>query len=56
MIRIPNISGWKILVQPQFLDEILRAPDDVLSFHEATADVSRALLSSICARVTYAHL
>jgi hypothetical protein len=40
MIQIPEVDGWKILVQRQFVDEVLRAPDDVLSFHEATVDVS----------------
>jgi hypothetical protein len=39
MILYPKIEGWTVLVQPQFLDEIIKAPDDVLSFWDATIDV-----------------
>jgi hypothetical protein len=39
MIQVPELDGWKILVQNQFFDELIRAPDDVLNFHETTFDV-----------------
>jgi hypothetical protein len=53
MIRIPNMAGWRIIIQPQFLDELIRAPDDVLSFHEATSDVSKIFLGLLYAEHTY---
>ncbi|CAG8719239.1 5148_t:CDS:2, partial [Acaulospora colombiana] len=36
MLQIPELDGWKIIVQKQFFDEVLRAPEEILNFHEAT--------------------
>ncbi|PVF95399.1 putative cycloheximide-inducible protein CIP70 [Serendipita vermifera] len=42
MIQMPELDGWKIMVHTRFLDEMIRAPEDVLSFHEATFDSLQA--------------
>ncbi|PVF95398.1 putative cycloheximide-inducible protein CIP70 [Serendipita vermifera] len=57
MIQIPEFDGWKILVQKQFVDEVLRAPDDVLSFHEATVDMvqMRYTFGAEIEETTYHH-
>ncbi|KAF8637705.1 hypothetical protein AX16_010780 [Volvariella volvacea WC 439] len=37
--RIPMIQKWVVVVStPQLIDELRRAPDDALSFHEASAE------------------
>ena len=41
MILLPRLEFWTVFVQPRFLDEILKAPEDVLSFLDATFDVRR---------------
>jgi hypothetical protein len=40
MILLPRIERWVVFVQPQFLDELLKAPDETLSFMGAALDVS----------------
>jgi hypothetical protein len=40
MIRIPSILGWRVVVQHQFFTEVIKAPDDVLSFDDFIEDVS----------------
>jgi hypothetical protein len=40
MILFPRIESWTVVVQPQFLDEVIKAPDDVVSFLDALGDVS----------------
>jgi hypothetical protein len=39
MILLPRIEYWVVFVQPQFLDEVLKAPDEHLSFLDAVFDV-----------------
>jgi len=39
MIFLPRIEYWVVFIQPQFLDEMLKAPDETLSFLDATFDV-----------------
>ncbi|KAF8637691.1 hypothetical protein AX16_010766 [Volvariella volvacea WC 439] len=37
--RVPMIQKWMVVVStPQLIDEFRKAPDDVLSFHEAAAE------------------
>ncbi|CAG8740327.1 11906_t:CDS:2, partial [Acaulospora colombiana] len=38
MIRVPSILGWRVVVQHQFFNEVIRAPEDVLSFEDFIAD------------------
>jgi hypothetical protein len=40
MILLPKIERWVVFVQPQFLDELLKAPDETLSLLGAALDVS----------------
>jgi hypothetical protein len=40
MILLPRIERWVVFVQPQFLDELLKAPEKTLSFMGAAVDVS----------------
>ncbi|KIM19739.1 hypothetical protein M408DRAFT_13337 [Serendipita vermifera MAFF 305830] len=40
MILLPRLEFWIVYVQPQFLEELFRAPDEHLSFLDATFDVS----------------
>jgi hypothetical protein len=40
MILLPRIERWVVFVQSQFLDELLKAPEETLSFMGAAVDVS----------------
>ncbi|KAG8752467.1 hypothetical protein FRC14_007003 [Serendipita sp. 396] len=44
MILVPSPERWAVVVRGKYIDELSRAPDDVLSFTEATHDVSIAVL------------
>lgn len=58
MLQIPELDGWKIIVQKQFFDEVLRAPEEVLNFHEATFEnlQIRANFGSAIADNMYHHI
>jgi hypothetical protein len=38
MIQLPRLENWMVYLQPQFLEEMYRAPDEHLSFVDATSD------------------
>ena len=43
MFKIPELNRWRLmLTSPAQVDEMRMAPDDVLSFDEATSDVRPA--------------
>jgi hypothetical protein len=37
---VPITAGWGALVHSKYVDEISRAPDDIISFIEAASEVS----------------
>lgn len=39
MISMPRFDSWMIVAHPKFIDELNRAPDDVLSFMDAASEV-----------------
>ncbi|KAG8862510.1 hypothetical protein FRC20_011209 [Serendipita sp. 405] len=41
MILVPSPERWAVVVRGKYIDELSRAPDDVLSFTEATHDSLR---------------
>jgi hypothetical protein len=47
MFQIPELNGWKIIVQKQFFEEILHAPEEALNFHEATFEVSCLVIGAV---------
>jgi hypothetical protein len=46
MILLPKLEFWVVSVQPQFLDEVLKTPDEDLSFSGAVFDV-RLILDTV---------
>lgn len=45
IVFFPRGDGWSATAHSQYADEISRAPDDVLSFMDAVADVWSILCS-----------
>jgi hypothetical protein len=39
MILLPRVEYWVVFIQPQFFDEMVKAPDETLSFLDAVFDV-----------------
>jgi hypothetical protein len=39
MMLVPIADAWAIVTHSQYVDEIARAPDDVLSFMDSAAEV-----------------
>jgi hypothetical protein len=39
MILLPRLEYWIVFVQPQFVDELLKTPDEHLSLLGASLDV-----------------
>ena len=40
IFKIPTIDHWVVIVSGKYMEELHRAPDDVLSFMEAVREVS----------------
>jgi len=43
MMLIPRTDTWAVVVHSKYLDEFANAPDDVLSFLQAAAEVGLGL-------------
>lgn len=47
VFKIPHLMGWHVLVStPELIEELRRAPDEVLSFEHAVGEVCHTLYPS----------
>ena len=42
IFKIPTLDRWIVIVSGKYIDELYRAPDDVMSFMEAAKEVGLA--------------